>query len=299
MAEADATRECVVCGSEFKRDGKRIMCSGACRIERQKSYHRAQPNNLTCLHCGAGFNNRPNARYCSRECKDAHRVRDSSSAAISAKKWRQANKAKIRAVRMAYRARKPRDRAAEFESWKAKRRYAREAAAVPALLGRIAFRAQLMPGIRQALRVARAAERAHIGDGRVSGSHRLRADPEAYATALQRWRARSLKRKTGKVMADDGTVTAAVMFAGKRCLYCNCAMTKDNRTHDHMDPLSTGGVNSACNIAPCCHSCNSSKGAKPFATYVATLGQEHMIRAVKFYEKRNGPMIQMGLRLAA
>lgn len=46
---------------------------------------------------------------------------------------------------------------------------------------------------------------------------------------------------------------------GKRCGYC---LTNKADTADHIIPLARGGTNHEGNLAPCCRSCNSSKGAR-------------------------------------
>ncbi len=46
------------------------------------------------------------------------------------------------------------------------------------------------------------------------------------------------------------------------CKYCHCKLTNNNRTVDHVVPLSKGGEHSKDNLVPCCRSCNSRKNAK-------------------------------------
>ena len=126
-----------------------------------------------------------------------------------------------------------------------------------------------------------------------------KADRDRYAKDITRTRAKSYLRKTGNKMPDDGTASTAVLLGGARCLYCDCALNDDNRSHDHMTPLCLGGVHSAANIAPACKRCNFRKARKSFAHFVETLDEKHRRRAVAFYEKRNGPMVQLGLFPAA
>lgn len=124
--------------------------------------------------------------------------------------------------------------------------------------------------------------------GNSDSSIRLKANPERYAIEIARWRAKGLMRKCGKQMVDDGTVTDDVIASGDCCLYCNERLNARNRTIDHMDPLSVNGIHSATNIAPCCHSCNSSKGAKSFASFIARLDDNVRVSAIKFYRDRKG-----------
>jgi 5-methylcytosine-specific restriction endonuclease McrA len=44
-----------------------------------------------------------------------------------------------------------------------------------------------------------------------------------------------------------------------KCFYCNVDLTADNRTLDHLIPLSRGGKHEVGNLLPSCISCNSSK----------------------------------------
>lgn len=45
-----------------------------------------------------------------------------------------------------------------------------------------------------------------------------------------------------------------------RCFYCDEVLLKNNRTLDHLVPLSKGGKHVVGNLLPCCRYCNSSKG---------------------------------------
>jgi 5-methylcytosine-specific restriction endonuclease McrA len=46
------------------------------------------------------------------------------------------------------------------------------------------------------------------------------------------------------------------------CGYCGCVLTDDNKTVDHLYPLSGGGAHMAFNLIICCKSCNSKKSGK-------------------------------------
>ena len=39
-----STRQCVVCGESFERDGKRLVCSHACKRERIREQTKAKRN---------------------------------------------------------------------------------------------------------------------------------------------------------------------------------------------------------------------------------------------------------------
>jgi 5-methylcytosine-specific restriction endonuclease McrA len=49
---------------------------------------------------------------------------------------------------------------------------------------------------------------------------------------------------------------------GHICRYCGVALTKDNRSIDHITPKSKGGRNAPYNYAAACRTCNFLKGNK-------------------------------------
>lgn len=325
--EGELSRCCVVCGREFTRCGHIKFCSDDCREACNRDHHRASalrngrikgPQQLTCAHCFRSFAGVANKVYCSRGCKDA--ARDKSTHAAARKAWGEKNAERVRAQGKEYKARvraegrRP-DRSSEYEARSAKRlsesikrngeralgkiaaigceRYAH----VPALVARAA---RIIGKADAAARERIARARRPAGSGALSQhTINLKADRDRYAKDITRTRAKSYLRKTGNKMPDDGTASAVVLLGGSRCLYCDCALNDDNRSHDHMTPLSLGGVHSAANIAPACKRCNFRKGKKSFAQFVERLDEKHRRRAVAFYEKRNGPMVQLGLFLAA
>lgn len=54
---------------------------------------------------------------------------------------------------------------------------------------------------------------------------------------------------------------------GFRCLYCGELCSE--LTIDHVKPRAAGGSHAPENLAPACRSCNSSKGARPLAVWLA------------------------------
>ena len=44
------------------------------------------------------------------------------------------------------------------------------------------------------------------------------------------------------------------------CPYCDQELTDENKTLDHREPLSNGGLHSIGNVLVVCQSCNSQKG---------------------------------------
>ena len=101
-------------------------------------------------------------------------------------------------------------------------------------------------------------------------------------TAVWRWRyqtapafrakekAKTAGRKATRetTMRRDGTLTPEVvrrLFATSSvCPYCDRLMRSDDKTLDHMVPVSRGGVHGIGNVTVCCYSCNSRKKDMPF-----------------------------------
>lgn len=64
------------------------------------------------------------------------------------------------------------------------------------------------------------------------------------------------------VATSDGTVTdefLAALYARTVCAYCDEDVEADDRTADHVIPLSRGGAHSASNLVVACFMCNSTK----------------------------------------
>ena len=49
-----------------------------------------------------------------------------------------------------------------------------------------------------------------------------------------------------------------------KCGYCGCLLTNENRTIDHVIPISHGGKTTYKNTVACCFPCNSTKGNKTY-----------------------------------
>lgn len=320
MAEANGTRACVVCGNAFQRYRTKAVCSDACAAIRQRTYQatsdarKAKPTRQ-CAVCKRDFTPSRMAgyKYCCREhaelskrTRDNARKRDPDKSRAWQQKRRERYTCEDRA-RNAERRREYRrlhgrkNRALEYERRRVRKGIKTKADAAISLCGAMAA----MHGRREyRVRLLVARSDAHPKQqprqltGCSIGTLALKSDPERYARELTRWRRKKLAKSTGLVMLEDGTATASVLLGGSHCLYCNCALTEKNRTHDHMRPLSRGGVHGAVNIAPCCRDCNNKKGSIDFDQWIATLHPKDSRRAVAYFEKRNGPMIQAGLPLA-
>lgn len=90
---------------------------------------------------------------------------------------------------------------------------------------------------------------------------------ERYRTLNRaRWlglhRLHQFKRRMAMVATSDGTVTdefLAALYARTVCAYCDEDVEADDRTADHVIPLSRGGAHSASNLVVACFMCNSTK----------------------------------------
>lgn len=314
----EPVRLCAVCGREFPRCGHIKFCSDECRDARNRSHQRASalrhgrlkgPQQLTCAHCDASFTGRADQLYCSGKCKDA--ARDKALLSASRNAWREKNIDRVRAHCKEYKARvraegRRADRSSEYEARNAKRlsesvrRDGERALSRIAAIGcqRYAHVPVLVAGLirivgkidSKAMAVKERAERPKAARAQSEYTLSLKSRPVAYIAALGRWRAKTLNRKSGLVMIDDGTASAVAvsLMSTKVCLYCACALTNESRTIDHMDPLSKGGAHSASNLCACCSACNNKKGPSGFMQFVAGLSDKHRRRAVAYYEKLNG-----------
>ncbi len=80
-----------------------------------------------------------------------------------------------------------------------------------------------------------------------------------------RWNGRNVKRRTSGFAKD---------FVRRnrncKCIYCNCTLTQENATADHIIPISKGGNNAQINLMVCCMECNAERGNVKFSTYIRT-----------------------------
>lgn len=87
------------------------------------------------------------------------------------------------------------------------------------------------------------------------------ANPKKNAAYQAAWRARAAGA-TGSHTQEEWEALLR-QFDGK-CAYCGA----DATTRDHVVPLIRGGADSIDNIAPACHSCNSSKRDRPVSVFL-------------------------------
>lgn len=89
------------------------------------------------------------------------------------------------------------------------------------------------------------------------------ANPEAHVLAEQRRRARKAANGGELSLAEWRQVLEA---HGHRCAACGC---DGKMTLDHVVPLAKGGRHEVANVQPLCRSCNSGKGARDWAVFLA------------------------------
>ncbi len=53
-----------------------------------------------------------------------------------------------------------------------------------------------------------------------------------------------------------------------KCVYCECDITEENGTADHIIPISMGGNNTQVNLMICCFDCNNERGNMEFKKYL-------------------------------
>lgn len=68
---------------------------------------------------------------------------------------------------------------------------------------------------------------------------------------------RRLKRIRERVIIRDGMI----------CCYCNCILTRENFSLDHIVPDSKKGTFNSTNLTASCIPCNNRRGDKPFFEY--------------------------------
>lgn len=66
---------------------------------------------------------------------------------------------------------------------------------------------------------------------------------------------------------------AEIRTHAAECAYCGCSVARgQNLTLDHIVPLSLGGLHDEANVVPACRSCNSKKGQRTAAEWLASAG---------------------------
>lgn len=85
------------------------------------------------------------------------------------------------------------------------------------------------------------------------------------------------RRRAKQFATDDGTITPASLWSlydqHPTCPYCGFMLCEANRSLDHKEPLSLGGLHTLSNVIPCCLTCNLRKHDKPYAFWMAELAK--------------------------
>ena len=59
----------------------------------------------------------------------------------------------------------------------------------------------------------------------------------------------------------------------RRCCYCECELTFDNRILEHHRPIYRGGKNTRDNVSWACWDCNTKKGTQTYDEFMAATGR--------------------------
>lgn len=75
-------------------------------------------------------------------------------------------------------------------------------------------------------------------------------------------KAYTVRRKQAEMAPGAATKaqTDALLANVITCAYCGCSLADEQKTLDHVVPLSRGGTHELTNLVVCCRSCNSTKG---------------------------------------
>ena len=78
-----------------------------------------------------------------------------------------------------------------------------------------------------------------------------------------KWSGKNVKRRTAGFAKEFLTTNK-----NAKCIYCECKLTQENATTDHIIPISDGGNNSQVNLLICCFDCNNERGSMRFIEYL-------------------------------
>ena len=110
---------------------------------------------------------------------------------------------------------------------------------------------------------------------------------------------RKAKRAARQLKQSDGSVTQKecyrILNSRNDCLYCGAILDKENRSLDHLEPLSKGGLHSTANLVVCCRTCNIKKRDTTFNSWVKKLPASRSKLAKRVYNKQIGNSKQLQL----
>lgn len=72
------------------------------------------------------------------------------------------------------------------------------------------------------------------------------------------------------------------------CLYCGKKMIENQKSLDHLVPISKGGLHAIHNVVVCCRSCNYAKRDKDFAVWLEELSEKQKKKSTAVYKKKHG-----------
>jgi 5-methylcytosine-specific restriction endonuclease McrA len=89
-----------------------------------------------------------------------------------------------------------------------------------------------------------------------------RNEQDAQSGETVRRRYRSVKKRAKRFGVIDTLEFSEYVdvFFSDKCSYCGTELNDDNRSVDHVYPMSAGFANGDVNIVPCCRKCNERKG---------------------------------------
>jgi 5-methylcytosine-specific restriction endonuclease McrA len=86
---------------------------------------------------------------------------------------------------------------------------------------------------------------------------------ENFVVVGLKWNGKKVKRRT------NGFAKDYISKVDKpKCIYCECLLTDDISTADHIVSISSGGSNAQVNLMVCCKDCNGERGDISFNSYL-------------------------------
>ena len=121
-------------------------------------------------------------------------------------------------------------------------------------------------------------------------------NPEKFKNDKRKTKVRRVARQ---LKQSDGSVTQEecyrILNSRNDCLYCGAILDKENRSLDHLEPLSKGGLHSTANLVVCCRTCNIKKRDTTFDSWVKKLPASRSKLAKSVYNKQIGNSKQLQL----
>ena len=121
-------------------------------------------------------------------------------------------------------------------------------------------------------------------------------NPEKFKNDKRKTKVRRVARQ---LKQSDGSVTQEecyrILNSRNDCLYCGAILDKENRSLDHLEPLSKGGLHSTANLVVCCRTCNIKKRDATFDSWVKRLPASRSKLAKRVYNKQIGNNKQLQL----